>query len=238
MKIPGMDLARIQRKRATDEVYEAMRQAIITSVFKPGERLQVDEIAHKLGVSLTPVRQALQQLSTEGLVEIHARSGTYVTTVSTQDIEETFEIRCALECLAGERAIRRIQPAQLARLRQLLGILSAPLDDNEGKLKEHEHANFEFHQILIDAAESRRLAELYESLNAHIKIARIHKTEPTKSSGANWTKRLRQEQSEHEAIVRALEARDVNALTSALRQHIYRAKDDLVNSLTDAQSES
>ena len=77
-----MDLARIPRKRATDEVYEAMRQAIITRVFKPGERLQVEEIAQKLGVSLTPVRHALQQLSTEGLIEIHPRSGTYVTNVS------------------------------------------------------------------------------------------------------------------------------------------------------------
>jgi DNA-binding GntR family transcriptional regulator len=111
-----------------------MRHAIITSVFKPGERLQVDEIAQKLGVSLTPVRQALQQLSTEGLIEIHARSGTYVTTVSPQDIEETFDIRCALECLAGERALRRIQPAQIARLRDLLETLATPVDD-DAKLK-------------------------------------------------------------------------------------------------------
>ena len=231
-----MDFARIQRKRAADEVYEAMRQAIITSVFKPGERLQVDEIAQKLGVSLTPVRQALQQLATEGLIEIHARSGTYVTTVSPQDIEETFELRCALECLAGERAIRRIRPAQIARLHELLDILAAPLDEEDAKIKEHERANFEFHQILIDAAESRRLAELYDSLNAHIKIARIHKSEPKHVAGANWTTRLRQEQIEHEAIVLALEAKDEAALAAALRRHIYRAKDDLLNSLREAQS--
>ena len=62
-----MDLTRIQRKRATDEVYEAIRQAILTHLFKPGERLQVDEdLTQASGVSLTPVRQALQQLATGG----------------------------------------------------------------------------------------------------------------------------------------------------------------------------
>ena len=225
-----MDLARIQRKRATDEVYEAMRQAIVTRVFKPGERLQVEEIAQKLGVSLTPVRHALQQLSTEGLIEIHPRSGTYVTNVSPQDIEETFELRCALECLAGERAISRIQPQQVQRLRQLLDILAKPVD-TDAALTEHERANSELHQILIEASGSRRLAELYDSLNAHIKIARIHSSETNVTRPADWQIRLEVEQREHEAIVRAVEARDADALTAALRKHIYRAKDSLVNSL-------
>ena len=225
-----MDLARIQRKRATDEVYEAMRQAIVTRVFKPGERLQVEDIAQKLGVSLTPVRHALQQLSTEGLIEIHPRSGTYVTNVSPQDIEETFELRCALECLAGERAISRIDPQQVERLRQLVKALAKPID-GEAALIEHERANSELHQILIDASGSRRLAELYESLNAHIKIARIHSSETNGARPVDWQSRLAEEQREHEAIVSAVEAKDAQALTTALRKHIYRAKDSLVNSL-------
>ena len=222
-----MDLARIPRKRATDEVYEAMRQAIITRVFKPGERLQVEEIAQKLGVSLTPVRHALQQLSTEGLIEIHPRSGTYVTNVSPQDIEETFELRCALECLAGERAIPRVTREQLSRLRELLSELAKPVD-TEQALANHERANSELHQILIDASGSRKLAELYDSLNAHIKIARVHSGE---TASSDLGKRLRDEQREHEAIVAALEAKDAAALTSALRNHIYRASNSLVNSL-------
>lgn len=225
-----MDLARIQRKRATDEVYEAMRQAIVTRVFKPGERLQVEEIAQKLGVSLTPVRHALQQLATEGLIEIHPRSGTYVTNVSPQEIEETFELRCALECLAGERAVSRIESQQIERLRQLLGILAKPVN-SDSALVEHERANSELHQILIDASGSRRLAELYESLNAHIKIARIHSSESSGARPADWEIRLEVEQREHEAIVGAVEERNAEALTAALRKHIYRAKDSLVNSL-------
>ncbi len=227
-----MDLTRITRRRATDEVYDAMRQAILTRVFKPGERLQVEEISEKLGVSLTPVRHALQQLATEGLVDIHPRSGTYVSSVSPEDIEETFEIRCALECLAAERAMTRIAPEQVSRARELLLTLSKPLEGDRG-LKDHERANSEFHQVLIDASGSRRISELYESLNAHIKIARIHTSENHEHRRHDWTLRLQEEQKEHEAIVEALESRDVAALTDALRKHIYRAKDSLVIALKE-----
>jgi DNA-binding GntR family transcriptional regulator len=227
-----MDLTRIQRKRATDEVYEAMRQAILTHVFKPGERLQVEEISLKLGVSLTPVRHALQQLATEGLIEIHPRSGTYVSSVSPEDIEETFEIRCALETLAAERAIERITLHQIEHLRKLLEQLSKPVN-TEDSLKEHERANFELHQTIIDASGSRRIAELYDSLNAHIKIARIHNSERGPQTPRDWDARLSEEQNEHEAIVRALEQKDLPGVTAALRKHIYRAKDALVKSLRE-----
>ena len=201
-----MSLSRITRRRATDEVYDAMRQAILTRVFKPGERLQVEEISAKLGVSLTPVRHALQQLATEGLVDIHPRSGTYVSAVSPEDIEETFEIRCALECLAAERAVTRITPTQLARIRELLRILSRAVI-GERSLKEHEKANVELHETIIEASGSRRIRELYDSLYAHIKIARIHTSEAHQDRRRDWTSRLEEEQKEHAAIVRALEAR-------------------------------
>src|SRR5688572_19350509 len=148
-----MDLSRIQRSRATDEAYEAMRQAILSHVFKPGERLQDEEISQKLGVSLTPVRHALQQLAREGLIETHPRSGTCVSSVSAEDIEETFEIRCALECLAAERAISRNGDEQLQHLRVLIEQLTRPVDD-EISLREHERANFELHQTIINASGS------------------------------------------------------------------------------------
>jgi DNA-binding GntR family transcriptional regulator len=216
-----MNLAPLARKRATDEVYDSLRQAILTRVFKPGERLMVEDISRKLGVSLTPVRHALQQLATEGLIEIHPRSGTYVANVSAREIEETFDIRCALECLAAEHAVTRIEPGGLKRLRALLESMSQPVHTAEA-LQRHERANSEFHQILIEAAGNRRLLEMYESLNAHIKIARIHSAEH--NIARQWQGRLADEQAEHEAIVAALETGDAAALKGALRRHIMRAK--------------
>jgi DNA-binding GntR family transcriptional regulator len=216
-----MEFAKIQRERAVDAVYQAMRQAIVTCVIKPGERLNVEELAEKFGVSLTPVRGAIQQLATEGLIEIRPRSGTFVANLNHQEIDETFKIRCALECLAGEDAVHRITVEQLRRLKELLRSLKKKIATDDDR-KSHEKDNTELHQIIIEAAGNRKLQEMYNALNAHIKIVRIHAAE------SNWPVRLQEEQAEHEAIVAALEAQDATALAEALRKHIYRAKDSML----------
>jgi DNA-binding GntR family transcriptional regulator len=223
-----MKLRRLTRKRATDEVYESLREAILTRYFKPGERLQVDEIADKLGVSLTPVRHAVQQLANEGLIEIKPRSGTFVATLSIEDIEATFEVRIALECLAAEKAIGRIRPNELARIEDLMESLRQKVTDEE-TLRKHEKANGELHQLLIDAAGNKRLAEIYNGLNAHLTIARIHAAERNQPRAGEFGNRFKIEHAEHEEIVAALKARDVARMQTALRAHIARAKSSLMD---------
>src|SRR5205814_2487150 len=141
-------------ERAVAAVYEALRQAIVSSLMKPGERLNVDELAAKLGVSLTPVRSAIQQLATEGLVEILPRSGTFVASLSIQDVEETFDIRCALECLAAEKAVENVSAQDLQRMRQLLRSLRKPLR-NENDRTAHELDNSELHRIIVKSSGNR-----------------------------------------------------------------------------------
>ena len=225
-----MELEKIQRERAVDAVYQALRQAIVSCLMKPGERLNVEELAAKLGVSLTPVRGAIQQLATEGLVDIRPRSGTFVASLTPQDVDETFKIRCALECLAGEEALHRLTGLQLRRLKELLKSLKRKVQ-NEDDRKAHDRDNVELHQIIMEASGNRRLREMYDALNAHIKIARIHAGE------TNWPSRLQEEQAEHEAIVAALEAKDAAALNQAIRKHIYRAKDAMIAALTEIDHE-
>ncbi|MEZ5400790.1 MAG: GntR family transcriptional regulator [Bryobacteraceae bacterium] len=225
-----MELPRLVRKRATDEVYDAIRSAILTRAFLPGQRLNVEEIAERLGVSLTPVRHALQQLSSEGLVEIHPRSGTYVTNVSARDIKETFDVRMALECLAAELALPILGPNEVTRFEELLATLAVPVVDEES-LARHDRANSDLHLAIVQASGNRRLAEMYESLHAHIKIARIHAAETNLGERRNWSERLKEEHAEHTAIVTAIVQRDLAALTASLRKHITRAKEALVESL-------
>jgi len=226
-----MEFTKIQRERAVDSVYQAMRQAIVTCLIKPGERLNVEELSQKFGVSLTPVRGAIQQLATEGLIEIRPRSGTFVANLNYQEVDETFKIRCALECLAGEEAVRRISPEQIRRLKELLKSLKKKVVTDQDR-KAHEKDNSELHQIIVEAAANRKLQEMYNALNAHIKIVRIHAAE------TNWPVRMQEEQAEHEAIVAALEAGDVDALIAALRKHIYRAKDSMLAALKASEEHS
>ncbi|MCX6586721.1 MAG: GntR family transcriptional regulator [Acidobacteria bacterium] len=228
-----MKLRRLTRKRATDEVYEALRDAILTRGFKPGERLQVEEIAEKLGVSLTPVRHSVQRLCTEGLIEIRPRSGTFVATLTVEDIQSTFEVRCALECLAAELAIPRLSRAMEAEFDELLALLRQPVAHEES-LRLHEEANSDLHQTLLQAAGNKRLEEVYAGLNAHLTIARIHASESRKTEtpfqSKEWLARFAQEQGEHEEIVAALKAKHVQRAQECLRKHIYRAKDAMIAS--------
>lgn len=219
-----MELTQLKRQRATDEVYRALRQSILGHLFGPGERLQVDEIAHKLGVSLTPVRHAIQQLSAEGLIEIRPRSGTFVAKLTARDVEETSDLRCALECLAGEKAVARITEEELGQFRELLAALAQPIDNADDR-KLHEENNTRLHKLLIDCSGNKRLAETYKGLHAHLVIARAH------SQDAGWEQRLAVEQAEHEEIVQALEARDVPRLTQALRTHILRGRYSMTQGL-------
>ena len=226
-----MEFTKLQRQRAADEVYQALRQAIVSYHIKPGERLDVEELSGSFGVSLTPVRGALQQLATEGLVEIRPRSGTFVASLTAQDVEETFQLRCALECLAAEQGIRNIGPPQLRRLKELVKSLRKPVVTEEDR-KAHERDNSELHQIIVRSCSNRRLQENYDALNAHIKIARIH------AADAGWRARLGEEQAEHEAIVASIAKGDVDGLCKALRKHVYRAKDVLVAALREREAQA
>lgn len=217
-------LGKIERRRAVDDVHTAIREAILARRFPPGMRLNVEDLATQLGVSLTPVRSAIQLLAAEGLVDVHSRSGTFVATLTRQDLAETFDIRCALECLAAENAVAALTDEHIENARKQLAILGRPIRNDAQRLA-HEQANSELHQIVIDAAGNKRLADMYESLQAHIAMGRLHSADQT------WQLRLPQEHQEHEAIVAAMSARDGRALVSALRQHILRAKTVMLDSM-------
>jgi DNA-binding GntR family transcriptional regulator len=217
-------IAPVRRERASDAAYESLRQAIMGQVFLPGERLNVHDIARRLGVSPTPAKEALSRLASEGLVEIRPRSGTFVTDLSPDDVAETFDLRIALECLAAEKAVARLGGQDLVRLDRLMADLERPLVTERDRIA-HDRANVDLHNFIVERSGNRRLIQLYRSLNAHIKIARIHR------SHERWASRLSEEQAEHREIVDALKSRDAERAQSALRRHIGRAKQDLIEDL-------
>ncbi len=221
-------LPRLHRSRASDSVFEILRANILGRGFRPGDRLDVRALAEQLGVSATPVKDAVTRLAAEGLVEIRPRSGTFVAELTPDAVAETFEIRRALECLAAERVVSQLTPDLVARFEALIKAMDRPVS-NERDRAEHEQKNLELHALLVETSTNRRLAELYRSLNAHLTIARIH------SRLRPQEKRLAQERREHRAILDALRARDATALVNALDRHIRRAGEALVGDLREAR---
>lgn len=207
-----------ERKRVGNEVYAFIRRGILSCRYESGERLPLEKIAKESGASMTAVRNAIQQLNVEGLVEVRPKSGSYVASVTAADVDEICDIRRALECLAAETAARRITPDQLTKFRFLVLEMAAPVVTNEQR-EIHEQKNVELHRLLVKASGNQRLMDTYENLKAHIQIARL------RSLGKlDWKKRLPEENQEHNEMLAALQVRDADRLKVVLRRHIERSK--------------
>ncbi len=217
-------LVKLERTRASDSVFDVLRESILTRVFSPGDRLDMKALASQLGVSGTPVKDAINRLAAEGLIEIRPRSGTFVAEISPDVVAETFQIRRALECLAAESLVDRLTPDLLRRFTRLVEDLERPIK-SEADRAEHVRANTALHALIVEGSGNRRLFEVYTSLTAPLTIARVH------SRRRPDTRRLEQEHAEHRAILAAIQARDRERLVRTLGDHIRRAGEALVEDL-------
>src|SRR6202522_2428569 len=161
---------KVKRERASDSVFNIRRESIVDQSFLPGQRLDVKLLAEKLDVSLTPVKDAITRLVVEGLIELRPRSGTYVSLLSAEDVEETLAIRRALECLAAETSPQNLTDSDLAWFEESIVLLERSEKDRQL----HEKRNSEFHLKLVELSKNKKLIETYRSLNAYIKLSRIH----------------------------------------------------------------
>lgn len=114
VKVPKLKMDSYQPLR--DVIFETLRKAIVSGDIKPGERLMEVSLANQMGVSRTPVREAIRRLEAEGLVTMTPRKGTHVSELSVKDIMDVLEVRTVLDKLATELAAKRMQPAQLKAL--------------------------------------------------------------------------------------------------------------------------
>jgi DNA-binding GntR family transcriptional regulator len=224
-KKPRADgFAKIHRRRIADDVYERIRDAILTRGFLPGERVDIPALAKTFDVSQMPVRQAIGRLADAGLVEIFPRSGTYIAQIDPREIAETFEVRCALERLAAASAVRNATAADVEAIAALVDAMDETVDDS-GRRRRHEELNTAFHRRIVELSGNRKLLEIYEDLEAHIKIARVH------AASGEWRARVAQEQIEHRGIVDALRRRHAAEMADALTNHIRRAQRNLLADL-------
>lgn len=218
-------LPAIQSERLTDTVYALLRERILSGVFAPGDRLNVEALAQQLNVSQTPIKGALAQLVSDGLVEVQPRRGTFIAQVSPRQISELLSIRRALELLAAETILEHVTPQEIDQLRALVETIEHAAD-----VDAHYRGNYELHKRLVELSGNTKLAEFYTELNGHIHMALIH------ASSQSWHARAQAEAAEHRLIVDALAARDGEALQAAIAAHLTRASASLMTDL-DSQKQ-
>jgi DNA-binding GntR family transcriptional regulator len=143
-----MTLNHIENRSLRDRVLDALREAIITGEFKPGQPLIETELATSLGVSRAPLREALQILSTEGLAETIPYHGTTVRRLTKTDIEELYSLRSVLETFAIRRIIAQHNPEHVNRLRRCFEAMLSAAEANN--IKHVNQIDREFHDTLIE----------------------------------------------------------------------------------------
>jgi DNA-binding GntR family transcriptional regulator len=197
--------------------YQKIKQAILTFQFLPNQNLVEGELAAQLGISKTPVRDALMRLEREGLVMRQPYKGTFVTDINKQDMVNIFEIRVVLEGLAVRLAVDALTPADFNRLEHLLEVHERALQDkNYGRASE---INNEFHGVIIGKCSNARLQEMLMNLDDHLKRYRL-------LSVAQGT-RMEKSIPEHRQIFEALRAGDATLAEQSMKQHLSSAMWDL-----------
>ncbi len=191
-----------------DKVTEAIREAILSGRYRPGDRLVEERLAVEFGVSRNPVREAVLRLAAEGLIEINARRGASVTSLSPREAAELLEIRATLEGATAKMVARRGDPAVAARLRALLQHGDAALESDR-----FAALNEEYHDILAGAGQNRMLAELMRSLR--------DRTSPLFAGLPS--PRLREGWQEHARIIRAILDGDDELAALLAYRHVMSA---------------
>ena len=153
----------IQSHRPLRElVYEELRNLILSGEIKPGTRMMEIELADSMGVSRTPIREAIRKLEKEGLVTIEPRKGAYVSTISMNDIVNILQIRGTLEGLAATLAATRIKEIELMKLKEASQAFDRAVE--EGNTKEMISNDTLFHHIIVEASGNDLLIKMVTDL--------------------------------------------------------------------------
>jgi DNA-binding GntR family transcriptional regulator len=199
-------------------VFDTLREAIITGVLKPGERLMEVQLAEEMGVSRTPVREAIRKLELENFVVMVPRKGAYVADISTKDIVDVFEIRAALEGLAAGLAAERITDEELDELEIIL-VQNAECCS----LEELIAIDTKFHDVLYRASRNDRLVQIISNLREQIQRFR--------STTLASPGRVKGTLEEHKNIVDAVSKRNINLARQLAQEHIDNAENSMLDVL-------
>lgn len=202
-------------------VCETLRDAIRKGVLAPGERLMEIQLAEELGVSRTPVREAIRKLELEGYVIMMPRRGTYVANLSIRDVNEVFEIRTTLDSLACGLAAERITDEELEHLQRLLVAIGGYIEDND--MDKIVETDMEFHDLLYQASRNSRLIGIIFNLCEQLTRFR--------STSMSYPGRLQATHEEHCRIVEAIAQGNVQEAQAAAEHHMEQAEHTLLASM-------
>ena len=208
-----------------EKIYTHLRTKLLAGELPPGARLDYKKISVEMGVSTTPVREAMGKLASEGLVELVPRAGAIVRKLGTQEAIQLYGVREAIETYAAAKAAEKISDARLRQLQDHLGKMRLLITRNfvggtglmtGENLSEFLQADLSFHMTIIEAAGNPRLTKLAGDSHIHSRIFGVERF--------GHSRELLEEADQiHRAIFESLKKRDANGASNQIAQHIQRS---------------
>jgi len=238
---PFVDLVKhsqpIERRNLRDEVYRVLWRMIVHAEFEPGSKIAEEEVASALGVSRTPVREAMHRLEYEGLLTASPGQSSTVTTPTLEDLEEAYQVIAALEGLAVRLAVPNLTDDDLRRMEEITGAMAE--HGRRGEVEELTEIDMQFHRLLHERARNRRLQRIASELRRQMERFEY----AFFSSPSNAEASLKR----HRKLVRILKRRDAMGAQRALeqqwdldrqtlRQMLGRQADEATKPETDANA--
>lgn len=206
----------ISRSTTQDNVVDQLRNLILNHYFEPGERLNQNALAEKLGVSRTPIREALLKLENEGLILFSPYKGASVTNFSIDDLDEIYTIRIGLEGIAARLAASRITELQIKKLEELLKEMKIIFGDSDRQSL--LSLNRQFHTSIYIATKQERLISL---INNYFDLAEVYRRIYVNIN------HFREDMVNHDKVIIALRARDSDTAEKLTRTHLQKTLNNL-----------
>ena len=201
-------------KPLREMVYEELKIQILTGAIVPGTRMMEVELAEEMGVSRTPIREAIRKLEKEGLVTIEPRRGAYASMISTEDMVEILEVRQDLEGLAAQLAASRMSEEQMDELKKIAENYNQAV--SEGSMEDMIRYDTAFHRLIVDSCNNKILVHMIEQLQELVLRFRYIYYD-------NF-RRAEHMPKEHRDIIEGIASGDADKAREAADVHIYRLK--------------
>ncbi len=208
-------LPKVERQRLHDTVVDHLRNFIVEGLLAPGVKLNERKLCETLGISRTPLREALKVLAAEGLIDILPNRGASISQMSEAEIRETFELMSGLEAFSGELACERMTSAELAEIKALHYAMLGCRAQND--LAGYYSRNQAIHDRINDAARNSALRQTYISVNRRLQALRFRSNFQTLKCDCAIR--------DHETMIEALEARDGKRMAAIMRAHLLAKRD-------------
>lgn len=210
-----------------DVVFKTLRQAILKGELEPGERLMEIQLAERLGVSRTPIREAIRKLELEGLVLMIPRKGAEVAKISEQNMRDVLEVRRSLEELAIDLACQRMSPEELLELQETEKEFAKAIQNGDAMMI--AQTDEKYHDIIYGATKNQKLVQMLNNLREQMYRYRL---EYIKDEDKRQILLV-----EHDHILKALSLRHVQEAKMAIREHIDNQEITILKNLKEQEND-